>query len=74
MASDRPSLDELEERAWLILLDVDNLVADVEERGIPDSQWACDELEQAVFRLRTLISAAAQVDPRDELPEDGGRA
>jgi hypothetical protein len=75
VTSDRLSLAELQESAWSISRDVDNLIADVAEYGVTDSEFACNELEQAIYRLTTLLGAAvaeAEVDPRDELREDGG--
>lgn len=66
MTVDRLRLEDLEERAWSLSRDVDDLIADVAELGVPDSEYACNELEQAAYRLATLLGAA-----REDVPGDG---
>lgn len=69
MTVDRLRLEDLEERAWSLSRDADDLIADVAELGVSDSEYACDELEQAAYRLATLLGAA-----REDAPDDGAPA
>lgn len=69
MTVDRLRLEDLEERAWSLSRDADDLIADVAEFGVPDSEYACNELEQAAYRLATLLGAA-----REDVPGDGALA
>jgi hypothetical protein len=63
---DRLRLEDLEERAWSLSRDADDLIADVAELGVPDSEYARDELERAAYRLATLLGAAREDAPGDE--------
>jgi hypothetical protein len=70
--TERPTLMDLANSAGELERAAELLIADVEQRGVPNCEQACSDLESAVAALLDRLSEAALADPHDELPVDGG--
>lgn len=66
------SLSELQDRAERLEQDLIELIGHIDQRGVPDCERACGDAQADVTNLVALLTEAAAVDPRDELPVDGG--